>query len=559
MKKTGRCPMDERTAMASNPVHLKVADQIASTLRRYGVQYAFGIPGNDVLEIVRACEECGIRFVLGKSEPSCAFMADAVWQLTGRPAVLITALGPGLANAISGIAGALQERTALVVISGEMTTANQGLYSHQALDHVALARPVTKYAERLNPRRAAQQTAKALDIALSHPAGPVLLNVAADHGRAPSPDDDQHRPIPFSPLVLAPDAVDSLRAILDGARRPLALVGHGAVNRAKTAQAVRLFTEARHLPVLTTYRAKGVVDERGPLSLGAVGLSPIMDALSAERVSEADLLILIGFDPIELRDTWLDAWPHSKPVISIDQGPLNHRMLPIGQAAYGDVPSILGQLMPCGPRVASGWSRKEIAAHRAKIAAIVKPREPAGRISPAALFHAVDRRLARNWLLTADVGAHRILANHVIRCRQPGQLLQSNGLGCMGYSLAAAIASQLVFPQRPVLALVGDGGLLMSLGELATAAKHNLPLIVVVLNDASLSLIGLKQAKAGLAARATDFASPRFDGIAAGFGAHGVRVGSLAEFETALDEALAASKLTLIDALIDPREYREQM
>ncbi len=557
--KTRRRPRDGEAAMASNPAGLKVADQIASTLRRYGVQYAFGIPGSDVLEIVRACEECGIRFVLGKSEPSCAFMADAVWQLTGRPAVLITALGPGLANALSGIAGALQERTALVVISGEMATDHQGLYNHQALDHVALARPVTKYAERLNPRRAAQQTAKALDIALSHPAGPVLLNVAADHGRAPVSGDDRHDPPPPLPSVLAPDAADSLRAILDGARRPLALVGRCCPNGARTAQAIRLFSEARNLPVLTTYKAKGVVDERGPLSLGAVGLSPTVDALSAERVAEADLLVLIGFDPIELRDGWLDAWPHSKPVISIDRGPLNHRMFPIGRAAYGDVPSILRQLTPCGPRTVSCWSRKELADHRAKIAAIVKPRDPARRISPAALFHAVDRRLTRNWLLTADVGAHRILANHVIRCRQPGQLLQSNGLGCMGYSLPSAIAAQLVFPRRPVLALVGDGGLLMSLGELTTAAKYNLPLVVVVLDDASLSLIGLKQAKAGLAARATDLASPRFDRIAAGFGAHGVRVGSLSEFEAALDKALAAGKFTLIDALIDPQEYQEQM
>ena len=337
------------------------------------------------------------------------------------------------------------------------------------------------------------------------------------------------------------------------------MVGRCCPNGAKTAQAIRLFSKARQLPVLTTYKAKGVVDEHGPLSLGAIGLSPIVDALSVERVAEADLLVLISFDPIELRNGWMDAWPHSKPVISIDWGPLSHRMFPIGPAAYGDVPSLLRQLTPCGPRAASGWSKREIAAHRAKIAAIVKPREPAGRISPAALFHAVDRRLTRDWLLTADVGAHRILANHVIRCRQPGQLLQSNGLGCMGYSLPAAIAAQLVFPRRPVLALVGDGGLLMSLGELATAAKHNLPLIVVVLNDASLSLIGLKQAKAGLAPRATDSVSPQFDRIAAGFGAHGVRAGSLAEFETALDEALSARKLTLIDALIDPREYREQM
>src|SRR5260370_34240522 len=146
---------------------MKIADTVACTLRAYGVRFAFGIPGNDVLEITRACEEAGITFVLAKSEPAAAFMADAVYQLTGAPAVLIAALGPGLANAISGIAGALMERSAMIVLSGEAATRQAGIYTHQVFDHVALARPVTKYAANLNPERAAQQLAKALDIATS--------------------------------------------------------------------------------------------------------------------------------------------------------------------------------------------------------------------------------------------------------------------------------------------------------------------------------------------------------------------------------------------------------
>ncbi len=137
-----------------------------------------------MLETIRACEEAGIEFILAKSEPAAAFMADAVYQLTGVPAILISALGPGLANAISGIAGALMERSAVVVLSGEMATAQQGVYTHQVFDHVAAALPVTKWAAPLNPARAVQQVAKALDVALTHPAGPVLLNMPADHTRS---------------------------------------------------------------------------------------------------------------------------------------------------------------------------------------------------------------------------------------------------------------------------------------------------------------------------------------------------------------------------------------
>ena len=183
-----------RAQEMKSKIPAKVADAVAGTLRKYGVRFAFGIPGNDVLETVRACEAQGMEFVLGKSEPSCAFMADAVYQLTGAPAVLIAALGPGISNAMSGIAGALQERSALLVLSGEMATANMGIYNHQVFDHVALARSVTKYAEQLNPQRAAQQVAKALDIALAYPAGPVLLNVPADHNRAEAASEDDYRP-----------------------------------------------------------------------------------------------------------------------------------------------------------------------------------------------------------------------------------------------------------------------------------------------------------------------------------------------------------------------------
>src|SRR3546814_31490 len=161
----------------------KFADSIAATLRAYGTRFAFGIPGNDVLELIRACEDQGITFVLAKSEPAAAFMADAAYQVSGNPSVLIPALGPGVSNAMAGIAGALMERTAMLVLSGEMATRQMGIYNHQVFDHVALATPVTKLAAHLNPQRAAQQTARALDVATAYPAGPVLLNCPADYSR----------------------------------------------------------------------------------------------------------------------------------------------------------------------------------------------------------------------------------------------------------------------------------------------------------------------------------------------------------------------------------------
>jgi acetolactate synthase-1/2/3 large subunit len=536
----------------------KVADAVARTAANYGARFAFGIPGNDVLETVRACEDAGIHFYLAKSEPSAAFMADAVYQLTGKPAVLIPALGPGISNAISGIAGAMQERTAMLVLSGEMGTPNQGIYNHQVFDHVALARPVTKYAELLNPKRAAQQTAKALDIAMAYPAGPVMLNVPADANRASATAQEDYMPPRETSAVLSPGSVADARAMLSAAKRPLALIGRGAL-MGEGPTAVNRFVSTRGMPFFTTYKAKGIINERDALCMGSVGLSPVVDAENMKLVAAADLVVLIGFDPIELRDAWLDAWPHTKPVLSIDWTAATHRIFPLGLQAVGDVPSILAQLAPVPGVTSAAWEAAPLATLKQAVANIVRARSPAQGISPAALFAEVDRQSTPEWVMTVDVGSHRILANHVIRCHVPGQLMQSNGLGCMGYAVPAANAAQLVHADRPVVALLGDGCMLMTQGELAIAAELELPIVVVVLNDSSLSLIKLKQSKMGMGARATDFKSPRFDVIAQGFGAHGVRVDSQAGFAKALAEAIAGRRFTVIDAIVDPAEYWEQM
>ena len=161
--------------------------------------------------------------------------------------------------------------------------------------------------------------------------------------------------------------------------------------------------------------------------------------------------------------------------------------------------------------------------------------------------------------MTVDVGAHRILANHALLCRSPGQLIQSNGLCHMGYALPAAIGAALAKPGTPVVAMIGDGSLLMSLGDLAVMAEHKLPIVVVVLDDQALALIKLKQAKMQMAPRAVDFSGPRFDQLAKGFGLDGVRAETQADFDKAFDAAIKSGRPTVIDAVVDPSEYWEQM
>ena len=320
-----------------------VADAIAATLKNYGVRFAFGIPGNDVLELVRACEEQGIRYVLVKNEPSGAFMADVVYVLTGSPAVLMPAAGPGFANAISGIAGALLERVGMLVLSGDMSTANAGIYNHQVLNHLGVGEPISKLAFNLNPSRAAQQVARALDVALAYPPGPVIVNSPADLSRVSANSTREFWPRRVLPTTLEASALRDATAMLAKASRPVALLGLGGL-LPDVPSAVARFIDRWQIPFFAAYRAKGVVDEHHKLCMGAVGLNPRTDAEALKFVNEADLIVAIGFDPVELRDAWLDAWPEDTACLSIDWGPQTHRIFPVGHEAIGHLPAILEQL-----------------------------------------------------------------------------------------------------------------------------------------------------------------------------------------------------------------------
>lgn len=544
--------------MTPAPAVHKVADRIAATLHAHGVRHAFGIPGNDVLELIRACSDAGIAFTLAKNEVGAAFMAEAVTQTTGAPAACIFALGPGIANGLAGIAGAVQERAPIIVLGGEMAGNRRAIYNHQVFDHVAAMTPVTKYAAELNPERAAQQTARALDIAMTHPHGPVFLNCPADATRSVSSE----RATAFRPAMIAPGVPDEgvmadCRGVIARAKRPLALVGRGAID-GEAPRALNSFLDATRLPFFATYKAKGVLPETHPLCLGAVALSPVFDERALSLIKQADALVLVGFDPIELRDAWLDAWEPSTAVVSIDTHVQSHRIFPVGVQLIGDVAQILRSLTPTTAHETERWPAQEISRHRQAVAALARPREPRARISPAALFHAVSRRVTAKHVMTVDVGAHRILANHVLACHTPGQLLQSNGLGHMGYAIPAAIGASIA-TGRTSIAMLGDGCALMSLGELAVVAERQLPIVTVVLVDDDLALIDLKQDKMKMRREAVGFRSPDFAAIARGFGIAATPVADLAAFDAALEAALAAGQPHLIAAQVDPAEYWDQM
>ena len=536
----------------------KTADIIAQALKAAGVRYAFGIPGGEVLELLDAFRRVGIRFILTKQELGAGFMAEASFQLTGKPGVLVATLGPGFTNAVTPVAQALLDRSALIVITGEIATALKPVFTHQIIDQCEVLRPLVKWSTMIAAAGAPAQVEKGIAIARAPLPGPVHFNLPTDVAAAQQAAGGQR----FTPAQIpaAPAATNwsRVRAWLEAARRPLALVGLGA-QLDDAAPELRRFAERWRVPVITTYKAKGIVPEDHRLALGGTGLSPVVDRIHMERVRDADLILTIGFDPVELRADWMAPWDAAKRTVNIDLVPNTHHVYQCSIECIGSIAQSLRQLAAGAPRRAlRRWPDSDLAAHREAVRKAIAPR-PARRLGPFQVTATLREIFPRNTLATVDTGSHRILINHVWEAYEPQRMLQSNGLGSMGYGLPAAIAAKLIFPRRPVLAMMGEAGLDMVIGELALLAHHKLAVTIVVFRDDTLSLIKLKQERMKLPETGVVTGSPDYAALAQAYGGNGHVVRNTGELAKAARAALKSSRFTLIEARIDPAEYRKQM
>ena len=543
-----------------------VARHLARCLYDLGVRHAFGIPGGATLPLLEGFAQVGIEFVLTRHETAAGFMADAAYQLTGRPGVCVSTLGPGATQLLAGVTAAWLERSRVLAIVGQCSPGIEAVYTHQILDQIALFRPVTARAEALRSATAGQQIALALRRLTAGPPRPVLLELAADVARSsrerpPPPPPPTRTPQPRTAQPRTPLPVTALpvtalapvvRARVRSARRPIIFVGCGDLSTV-TAAAVSALAIHLRAPVITTYRAKGMIGAGEPWSAGAAGLSPRVDQLQQSLLARADLLLAVGLDPVELRSNWLPGWPASLATLSIDPHGQPDLLCPLVADLRGAVAPTLGLLTRRG---ASEWTEAEVANHRGELETLFRD----GPDGPASTLAAIQRAARPETTFTVDVGAHRITASHVLRCMRPRQLLQSNGLSSMGTALPMAIAAKLVDPTRPVIAVTGDMGLWMVQGELGTAAERALDLVVVYLADRTLSLIALKQTRSGEeAGGGVTFDNPDPVALAAAFGGTGRRVRGAEAVQAAVRDAQEAGGLWLIEAQIDPDSYRGQM
>ncbi|HEV2283032.1 MAG TPA: thiamine pyrophosphate-binding protein [bacterium] len=524
------------------------AQAIAAALADAGIDHAFGLPGGEITVLIEACRRAGIRFYLTGHEASAAFMADVTGQITGRPGVCMATLGPGAMNLGLGVSNALLDRSPVLAITADLSTALAPHFPHQRLPLGRLFGAITKASATVDGRGTADLVRRAVGLAVSPPPGPVHLALpsnlaAADAGPGASPVDlEPPAPLPASGGPAA--ALAEARDLLDGAERPLVVVGVGCAPH--DAPAVRAFIDRTGWPFIATPKAKGMLPEDAPGFLGVVG-GMAVDGAVMETVEQADALLGVGFDPVECDKDWY-----------VRRRIVNLSRASTAEGSYrpveplGDITASLAALGALRPR---RWPAQMLAAARARIRP--EPQVPSGDggMSPLAALRALRDVAPRDTVLTCDVGSHKYYCGQFWESYEPRTFFMSNGLSGMGYGVPAAIAAKLEFRDRPVLSVVGDGGLLMMLHNLTFLRQYEVPVTIVCFVDASLSLIRVGQRRRGFEPYGVDFPPPQFETIARGFGIEGVRADSPDALRRAAGTALGSGRPAVITVPVDGREY----
>lgn len=530
------------------------SDIIAGKLHAAGCRHAFGIPGGEVLALMDSLNRAGLNFVLVKHENAGGFMAEGGWHADGAPGVLLATIGPGAANAINVVANAWQDRVPLIFLTGCVDTSEAESYTHQVFDHQQLLRPIVKASFSASLGALDVMMEKAIATALDGQPGPVHIDVPIKVAEAETNEAwfnglrAQTAPV----LMTGGPDLEAACDLFGKASRPIAIAGVDAVNEGAGAE-ISAFCKRFNLPLVTSYKGKGLLDERHELALGGAGLSPKADSHLLPLINESDCILLLGYDPIEMRVNWRNPWPADAPVIEVTPVLRDHGMHTARHSLRSHVVPALERLGAARDEAAASWANGEPAATRRALAEAFAPE--AEGWGPATAFHALRSVMPDETVVTADSGAHRILVSQIWQCPDPRGMLQSSALCTMGCAVPLAMGHRIVDGKAPVVAFVGDAGLEMCLGELSTLRDLKIPVIICVLVDSSLALIELKQRGSQRPNLGVDFGETDFPAIAGAYGGHGVWVESREALETAARDALARDGFTILACRISRHAY----
>ena len=534
---------------------VNVSEVMVQYLRAAGVGHVFGYPGDPNIEFMEAARRAGMQFVLGRREGTAGLMAEAYGFLTGRPGVCMSTLGPGSSNLVNAVANAWLDRVPMIALSGQIERKREQAFTHQVLDHNRLFSPVSKWATQVAPDTVGIVMRRALRTAMAERPGPVHITTHADVVGMEATDDE----IVLPPLSVAPGSLQvftdrsgqfDLSDRLRKARRPVVLAGIAA-QRANAHAALARLAETAGIPVVVAPMAKGVLAEDHPYYAGTLDMA--CNAFMWDFLKGCDLLLAVGFDAVEL----IKPWTLSAPTVHIDAVPNTDQIYRADTELVGDIAAVVDAIARSWKGEAR-WKAAAVRRHRDALRAAYYAGRVKGRLNPTDVIDAVREAMPREAIATADVGSHKLLVGQGWTAYEPRSVLMTNGLSSMGYSLPAAITAKLLYPERPVVCFVGDGGLAMVQGELRLASSLGLDPLVVVFCDNSLNRIEIKQASRkypswGTLIEPTDLAQ-----LAPAMGCEGVMVDSAAALSRLLTGKRPKDRPLVVGARIDPAQYTQQ-
>jgi acetolactate synthase-1/2/3 large subunit len=531
---------------------LTSAAQMVKCLEHEGVEYIFGIPGEENIGIMDALLDSTIQFITTRHEQGAAFMADVYGRLTGRAGVCMSTLGPGATNLVTGVADANMDRAPIVAIAGQGATTRLHKESHQILDLVNLFDPISKYSVQiLEPEIVPEVVRKAFKFAEAEKPGAAFIdfpeNVADMSHEYIEPLRVQKPAAAVAPAGIAKRVVD----LLNEAKNPVVIAGNGVI-RFDACDELVAFAEAANAPVATTFMAKGAIPSSHPMSIGTVGLKA--HDLVAFGIEEADLVICVGLDMVEYTPSFWNPNADIR-IVNVDASPAEvdtHFIPEIGM--IGDIKDSLQRLSERANRHEDNTVAKlhdkivtELNAHANDTGFPVKPQK---------IISDLRACLDPEDIVISDVGAHKMWMARMYQAERPNTCIISNGFASMGIALPGAIAAKLIHPDRNIVAVCGDSGFMMNNQELETALRLNLNITIIIFNDNKYGLIEWHQLREYGRSSHIDVTNPDFVKFAESFGAKGYRVDKAENLQDILNTAKNDGTVSIIDCPVD---YSENM
>ncbi|TPL22613.1 acetolactate synthase large subunit [Mesorhizobium sp. B2-4-10] len=527
----------------------KGSDLFVAALENEGVDRIFGIPGEENLDIVESIRRSSIQLILTRHEQAAAFMAATYGRLTGKPGVCITTLGPGALNLTTGSAYALLGAMPMIMITGQKGILSSRQARFQIVDIVAAMKPLTKLSRQIvSPKMIPSLVREAFRVAQEERPGPVHLELPEDIVAAECEDVPLVPTHPVELPLAGAGALDRAARMILEAKRPLLMFG-AAASRPRVTPDVAQFVLRTQIPYFTTQMGKGTVPGGTELYMGTAALSE-RDYVH-EAIEQADLIITIGHDTVE-----------KPPFIMGVNGP---KVIHVGyqtadvEQVYFPQTEIVGDLGPSLALLADRIEGKIPNAQallplREGILSRIAARATEDRFTPQRIVHDVRAVMPADGILALDNGMYKIWFARNYRTRMANTLLLDNALATMGAGLPSAMMAALLHPQRRVMAICGDGGFMMNSQELETAVRLKLNLVVLLLEDHAYGMIRWKQAVDEFPDFGMTFGNPDFVKYAEAYGAKGTRVGAIAEFRPALEQAFAGGGVHLVVVPIDYSE-----